>query len=349
MSAGRVPPKKIRQEDREYDRDYAAQHDTAIIPICDYKGYRVEEQTYFIPELSQAIIEQKYSPQDSKHLSLSFPINSHNDPQAAAKKPRAPRGGTGLTSYGKNMVQNGCYRLEKIYSRERLGFGTTTLPSLPEDYLLLLIDDWSELVRQFLQQIDREITRKSPKSKGHYVGVTEIQPERMAKTGIPCPHLHIVYPSHGGGSVWDWWIMADRFRAIWKSILEARLSQLLPPDQLPEIDVRASVNCQKLKKSAAKELGKYLSKGSCLKEIKESKYADFLPSAWWHCGLTLKADIKKHIIKAPVTLLTAIREGIDLVARGLCEYLYPVERDGKVFGWSGKLTKLGSKFFRNSS
>ncbi|GEA29018.1 hypothetical protein MiAbW_03600 [Microcystis aeruginosa NIES-4325] len=265
------------------------------------------------------------------------------------KTPRAPRGQNGLSSYGKDMVENGCCRLEKIYGQNRLGLLTLTYPSLPEDYLLLLIADHSEIVRQFSQQLDREITRKSPKSKGHYIGVTEIQAGRMDRTGIPCPHLHIIYPSHGGGSIWDWWITADRIREIWHSILSARLARYLPPDQLPEIDVRASVDCQKLKKSPAKYLCKYLSKGSCIKKIKESKYSDYLPSAWWHCGRTLARDIKNHIIKAPVTLLTAIREGIDLVGRGLCEYLYPVERDEKVFGWVGKLTKLGSKFFRNSS
>jgi hypothetical protein len=245
------------------------------------------------------------------------------------------------------MIQNGCYRLEQIYSRKRLAFGTLTMPSLPEDYLLLLIADWSELVRQFLQQLDREITRKSPKSKGHFIGVTEIQPERMEKTGIPCPHLHFVYPAHAGD--WDWWITADRLRSIWKSILEARLAKLIPADQMPEIDTRAAVNCQRLKKSAAKEMGKYLSKGSCIKKVKKSGYLDFLPTAWWHCGRKLAKAIKSHIIPCPVNLLTAIRQGIDLVGRGLLEYLYPVEKDGKVFGWSGMLTDRGKKFFRDSS
>ncbi len=347
ITAGVVPCEKIRQEDREYDRDYAAQHDTAIIPTRDYNGFRIEEQVYFIPERSQAIIEQKYSPQDSDDISLSSPINSHRLPRDEVRSPRTPRGQNGLTSYGKNMIQNGCYRLEQIYSRKRLAFGTITLPSLSEDYLLLLISDWSELARQFLQQLDRELIRHSPKSKGHFIGVTEIQPERMEKSGIPCPHLHFVYPAHAGD--WNWWVSADRMRQIWASILSARLARWIPADQLPEINCRAAVNTQRLKKSASKEMGKYLSKGSCIKKIKDSGYIDFLPSAWWHCGRILATAIKKHIIPCPVNLLTAIRQKIDLVGRGLCEYFYTVERDGKVFGWSGKLTDLGNKFFRNSS
>jgi hypothetical protein len=96
-------------------------------------------------------------------------------------------------------------------------------------------------------------------------------------------------------------------------------------------------------------MGKYLSKGSCIKKIKDSGYIDFLPSSWWHCGRILATAIKKHIIPCPGDLLLAIRQGIDLVGRGLCEYLYPVERDGMIFGWSGKLSDLGNKFFRNSS
>lgn len=244
------------------------------------------------------------------------------------------------------MVQNGCYRLEKIYSRRRLAFGTVTLPSLPDDYLLLLIADWSELARQFLQQLDREIARQSPRSRGHFVGVTEIQPERMEKTGIPCPHLHFVYPGHAGD--WQWWVTADRIRSIWRSILVARLSRWLAPDQLPIVDVRAAVNCQRLKKSAAKEMGKYLSKGSCIKKVKDSGYSDFLPSAWWHCGRILSREVKRHIISAPLSILVAIRQGIDFVGRGLAEYWYPVERDNIVYGWTGKLTELGNKFFRNT-
>ena len=347
ITAGVVPGKKIRQADREYDRDYEYQFDSAFVPIRDYKGYRLEEQTYFIPERSQEIIEQKYSPQDSSDIRFSIHFNSHRPPRDEVRSPRTPRGQGGLTSYGKNMIQNGCYRLEQIYSRKRLAFGTITLPSLPEDYLLLLISDWSELARQFLQQLDRELARHSPKSRGHYVGATEIQPERMEKSGIPCPHLHFVYPAHAGD--WNWWITADRMRQIWHSILSARLAQWVPADQLPEINCRAACNCQRLKKSAAKEMGKYLSKGSCIKKIKDSGYIDFLPSAWWHCGRILAKAIKKHIIPCPGDLLLAIRQGIDLVGRGLCEYLYPVERDGMIFGWSGKLSDLGNKFFRNSS
>lgn len=62
ITAGVVPGKKIRQADREYDRDYEYQFDSAFVPVRDYKGYRVEEQAYFIPERSQEIIEQNTHP-----------------------------------------------------------------------------------------------------------------------------------------------------------------------------------------------------------------------------------------------------------------------------------------------
>ena len=133
VTAGILPCKKIRQADREYEIDYAGQFDTALIPTCDYKGFRVEQETYFIPERSQKIIEQKYLLESDqgircslpdkedcslpkqtakkieqmclqrlgKHIRFSSPINSHNESQHGSKKPRAPRGQSGLTAHGK--------------------------------------------------------------------------------------------------------------------------------------------------------------------------------------------------------------------------------------------------------
>jgi hypothetical protein len=121
----------------------------------------------------------------------------------------------------------------------------------------------------------------------------------------------------------------------------------LPEEQI-EIDTRAAVNCQKLKKKASDELAKYLSKGSVLKTVKESGYADCIPSSWWHSSLKLRKEVKSHIIETPLDLKLAVFRGIDLVGRGLAVYLYAVKRDGIIYGWTGKLTEAGRKLFRNT-
>jgi hypothetical protein len=290
--------------------------------------------------------EQVYFREDrSLDISLSRLINSHKVGGGDEQNRRTPRGQSGLTSYGKNMVENACYRLEQKYSSSRLGFLTLTLPGLREDLLILLAHDWSEVVRQFFQELQRSLSKKNPQIADQFVGVTEIQPNRLAKTGIPALHLHILYVAHGGD--FDWYVTADQLRAIWRRVLIARLRHYLPDEDI-EIDTRAAVNCQKLKKSAGAELSKYLSKGSCLSSVKESGYGDCIPSSWWHSSLRLKREVKSYVIETPLDLKLCAFRGIDLVDRGLAVYLWPVDRDGIIFGWTGKLNDTGQKFFRNT-
>jgi hypothetical protein len=323
----------MRDADREYDLDYKNQFDVAIVPKFDHHGFRVEEQAYLREDRSV-------------NIGLSRLINSHKPNDEASASSRKPRGSKGLSSYGAKVVRNACLRLEMEYGQRRLGFATFTLPSLRPDQMILLSMDWSELVRQLLQEIEREVARAVDGWTGSFVGVTEIQPERLKESKLPCPHLHLCYVAHDGD--FKWYVPASKLRAIWKRILEARLRHWMPEEKI-EVDTSAAIGCQRLKTRPSAEFSKYLSKGSCLKDMETLGLEDCIPSAWWHCKLSLKRAVKSMVIETPTDLKIATRQGIDLVDRGLAVYVFKVERDGVHYGWAGKLTPKGIKFFRDTS
>jgi hypothetical protein len=333
FSIGVVPPDRLREADREYELDYKNQFDVAMVPVRDYRGFRVEEHSYLREERSV-------------NIGLSRLINSHKPSTEDRPDSRKPRGSKGLSSYGGKMIRNACYRLEAKYGPRRLGFATFTLPSLRADLLIILAMEWSELVRQLLQEIGREVARAVDGWTGDFIGATEIQPERLERTGLPCPHLHLVYVAHGGD--FNWYVPASKLRAIWKRIIEARLRHYLPHEEI-EVDTSAAIDCQQLKTRPSAEMSKYLSKGSCVEEMKKRGLEDCIPRSWWHCSRSLKRAVKVMVCETSSELKIAVKRGIDLVERGLAVYVFPVERDGKQYGWAGKLTPNGIRFFRDTS
>lgn len=65
--------------------------------------------------------------------------------------------------------------------------------------------------------------------------------------------------------------------------------------------------------------------------------------------MSLKRAVKSMVCETPSDLKIAVKRGIDLVERGLAVYLFPVERDGIQYGWTGKLTPNGIRFFGDTS
>jgi hypothetical protein len=117
------------------------------------------------------------------------------------------------------------------------------------------------LTRQFIQEFSREIKRSG--NKASWVGCTEIQEKRFKKHGEVAPHLHIVYHAHNGD--YQWFITADKIRAIWKRILENKIGEWFEQDV--EVDTKAAIDTKTVRKDAGAYLGKYLSKGG--KVVKE--------------------------------------------------------------------------------
>lgn len=213
-------------------------------------------------------------------LGLSVAINSHSTP-------RARRGLNGISPYAKRMVRSGLALLERHHGRKCLTLGTCTLPALSPDEMEAVCSNWAELVRQFFQQVTRELERRD--LPGEYVQVTEIQEKRFSRLSEVGLHLHWVIPGRKHRSL-QWAFSPGEIRSIWARLLFNMIGR--------EVDCAAATRIEAPRSSLAQELGKYLSKGvgaiqAVVKAGKESQ----LPSSWWGASLPLKREIKSEILE----------------------------------------------------
>jgi hypothetical protein len=112
-------------------------------------------------------------------LGLSLARNSKRPPRYGLK---------GLPTGGRKMVSRALALLED--DRRLLSFWTV---SLPTEALIALgrADRWPEFQDRVRKELARLLRRRGLPVR--LVGVAELQPQRSRATGIPCPHLHVVF------------------------------------------------------------------------------------------------------------------------------------------------------------
>jgi hypothetical protein len=200
------------------------------------------------------------------------------------------RGTHGISSYGKRMVRSGCVLLEEAHPKQ-LAFFTATLPNLPREDMVRVCTEWSNIIRKFNQELTRELKRKGLDAR--IVGVTEIQEKRYRQTGQAVPHLHLVF--HGRLEGQHWAISPKWFRLKWERVVSESLGC--------EIELPAATRVEKLKKSAAGYLSKYMSKGGqALKKIAGDENQPCpLPTGWWHMSDGLRRDVRQGIRVIPLS------------------------------------------------
>lgn len=211
------------------------------------------------------------APLDSSKVS-----NSHNPSQ---------RGSGGLTRYGGKMVRNAVYLLERNYGKDRLSFLTLTLPNLSADGWAIVVDEWSDVVRQFMQWLQRK-QQKAGLAK-LAVAVTELQPERTLRDGVPALHLHIVFL--GRKERKGWVVSPSQIRSAWRRILVGKLGR-----ESEGLYWDAVENLQRVRKSAQGYLAKYLSKGAQGYALAVEKGVAMV-SAWWNCTALLRKMVKAEV------------------------------------------------------
>ncbi len=194
-------------------------------------------------------------------LGLSNVANSHKIPK--------PRGRRGLTKYNRRLVLNSVLLLEKIYGKQNLSFLTLTLP---EECVSRSAQLYAEAKRQMLQWLQRSLARCGLPPL--IVGATEIQLCRLAATNQFALHEHWIFVGRKTGKSWA--LRPEIFAKSWARIL-ANVYSL-------EDSCRAgiaSTRVERIRKSAAAYLGKYISKGEkCVTQMIEDGYEAFLPSSW---------------------------------------------------------------------
>lgn len=211
----------------------------------------------------------------------------HPDLSNVAKSPIArKRGQQGITRYGRNLISSAAVLFERRYDRRLLTFATVTLPSGDQSSLQSVSENWSAVVKQFVKNLTRGLAAKGLPSL--VFGVTEIQEKRLARTGVPALHLHLVFV--GRISVKSsWQVNRKNVRRWWKGAI----APYFPADT----DFSSVENVQQVKKSAASYLGKYMSKGSAsVQKLVDEGLSDFIPSAWFTISHALRSAVKKSIL-----------------------------------------------------
>jgi hypothetical protein len=218
-------------------------------------------------------------------IDLAMHANSHRDLEEVCVK----RGQKGMTSQGSRMVRNCADALEKFYGKERISFATVTLPRLEYEEFWHVSSNWAEIVRRFYQKIVRALAKRG--GSRSYVGVTELQPRRTNRDGIPALHLHFIFVGRKTKSG-NWLVHYSEIRQWWKEVLEWCVGRELQCDHVE--------NVQEVRESAGGYLSKYMSKGSDLVEpIRQSEVGWNLPTAWYNISLKLKRWVVDHTMSNP--------------------------------------------------
>lgn len=264
-------------------------------------------------------------------LTSSNALNSHTECE-----PSPQRGLKGITPLGQQMLRSACYLLERDYGKEDLCFATLTVPTLPPGARFLLAQNWSELVRQFLQWVSRKLLAAGRPTK--VCGCTEIQTARLANRGEGYLHLHALWPSHSNAASRLWAVEWEELRDWWESALERFSCCKLPHH--PRVETAP------VKHSAENYMGKYLSKGSgeAMKEFGEKEGEYSLPPSWWFMTTDLRHQVKAETAHGPNTgsiLMAVVQQALEDDDMGDFVWVRPVflefGDDSIHVGWCGRL------------
>lgn len=199
-------------------------------------------------------------------------------------KPRAAKGSTGITSYGKRMVRNSAYLLEQLGGKARCIFATCTVPPLPVEQMRILHEGWGKVVEYYRLGIRRALQKQG--LSGETVTVTEIQEKRYEKTGLPVSHIHSVFI--GVTTIGRYAISTEDHDRIWHLALSSVID-------IERDECATACNLQRVKKSASGYMAKYLTKGSvAVKAAMDDGFAGWLPKHWWNCSRSLMRRVKSQ-------------------------------------------------------
>lgn len=324
FGVGRVPAKSKLAEDERYDRMEVAGWKFAE----EGRRHELEDGTV-LHDITDKI--QTPAPKLGTVSELSQPVQKY--------------GKNGITNYGKRIVRNAGFLMEERFGRGTLQMGTLTIPSFDEPIMLVVCSNWAQLQKRFFEKCKRRYEKY--KRPWMYVSVTEIQPRRWNQRKECGLHIHFLAPSYYLGLHNEYTLDDNWVRGAWRACISDLLSAKFPDgfrdDMLPTPNYRR----EKVKKSAAAYLGKYMSKGSDIcEEVIADLGEEWLPSQWWSASSNLKKWLKSRTIHASGhTAEMLMRFCSDGREELLC-YSAPVIIESifggeRIIGYSGRLTEAG--------
>lgn len=260
-------------------------------------------------------------PQESPTQSTSTELVQTAPPSLAysaklSQNERKPHGVKGLAKRAKKVIESACCCLENKYGKNRLGFGTLTLPELSDGRMAWLSQEIGVLVKRFFEWYKRECERIGSPTEVIYV--IELHPQRSMRQRQYIPHIHFVYVCRNAQQAIKWrerkfYITADKFRKAWRRIIInslARYKEKYKDYSLVCWKQGMEVDTQVIRKSAAGYLAKYMSKGGKFliklqeKVIKKTENGiEFaLPKQWWGYSKGMKKCVDESITELPIWL-----------------------------------------------
>lgn len=252
--------------------------------------------------------------------------------------PKAKRGQNGISTYGRLLVKNACWLMERAHPIDTITFLTTTLPPMDVLSNRYVVEHWADVVKFFVKKLGRRL--QGAGLSGEVVGVTEVQEGRFsANSDFIGLHLHLLFV--GRKPYQSWVITCSEVEEFWKAAVgsvSARVAE--------RCDFSRSTNLQRLKSSGAAYIGKYLSKGvKTVTQIKVKNPSITLPACWYTCTLSLRSKVKGLQVSGRKA---SLKLG-DWIGGGQTQYfdalrtITATDEDGKEFlvGWAGRLSEKG--------
>lgn len=334
FGVGQVPRPKKRRAESDYDKN-----------IASGTPYTLQPRRH---ELEDGQVLQDTT---DMFLQPSLKLGSSSESSQTPEKPKKRYGLKGITGYGKKNIRNIAYQIETSDSIGIPQMGTLTIPKISLEGNRVLCQSWSDITRSFFQEC-----RRAYKKYGmhfEYVSCTEIQEQRFHRHGDCGLHLHFIYKARRKPHSRDWVIHDSWVRLVWKRLLEGALRKA-PQVSTKDLDkvMSTTINYrrEKIKKSAAAYMAKYLSKGSgIIDKVADVLGEDYLPRQWWSADSLSKERLKRACIKSRGDIARILVDICAVSVPELIIYAFPMtycRDDGKdvCIGYFGRLTNAGMEF-----
>ena len=246
-------------------------------------------------------------------LGLSLPRNSQNRPRP---------GLSGISAHGKKQIRHSCRLMEDF--RSRTAMWTVTL--LDDDYLRLATSrGWPTFQRRVIDLLVRYL--KAHGDEAVVIACVEVGSHRLARTGRPDPHIHLITSGWGRKDEEGRWLLRP-------DVMDDLVSKACQYAGLPLADRRSASSIARVRHSVASYMSKYLTKNAPI-EVSglDSEWSELIPRQWWNQSAACKAMVEGCMSKLPPAFAAFLVRNVILLER------MELGRGGvRTVGW--KKTKL---------